>query len=90
MAAHILTRMIPPTTEAANVLALPRDAVILSVRADPEPQKSVRGFDRKCAMMQSDSRRPNIIEFLELQGRMSRIAFEQHEGLVRCSLNLGR
>jgi hypothetical protein len=40
--------------------------------------------------MQSDSHRPNLIDFLKLQGRVPRFELEQLKRPVRRSLNLSR
>jgi len=67
--------------------ALSRNPVVLCVRPNPEPQESARDLHHKCAMVQSDSRGPQLIQFLELQLRMPRVVFEELERLVRRSLN---
>jgi hypothetical protein len=41
--------------------------VILSVRANPEPDKAIGGLDGNCTVMQTNARRPESADFLEME-----------------------
>ena len=56
--------------------------------ANPEPEEPVRHFDRDRTVVQADPRRPEIIEFLEVEGRMLGIGLKQFERLVCGSLHV--
>ena len=66
------------------------DAIVLRVRADPEPQEPVRGIHCEGTVVNTDTRRMKAPDALEMQRRMSRVCLQQLELLVRESLGGGR
>ena len=52
--------------ERCNAL-LADELVILSVRADPEPDEPIWGLDRDCTVMQPNARRPEAADLLEME-----------------------
>lgn len=59
------------------------DAIIVRVRSNPEPQKSIRHVYRKRTIMNADADRVEPLDSLEMQRRMLRVRLEQCELLVR-------
>ena len=43
------------------------ELVMLSVRADPEPDEPIWGLDRDCTVMQPNARRPEAADLLEME-----------------------
>jgi hypothetical protein len=52
-------------------------SIVIGMRADPEPEIAVVHFDGERAIAQADAGGPVTSDFLELQRRMARIAFEK-------------
>lgn len=52
------------------------------MRADPEPQQAIIDFDRERPVAQADPDAAIAANALKMQGRVSRIAFQQREVLV--------
>jgi predicted transcriptional regulator len=52
------------------------ELVIVGVSADPEPNEILTRFDRKCAVLQANARRPEATHLFEMKGRMPRIALQ--------------
>jgi hypothetical protein len=53
------------------------------VGANPKPEQAVRSLYSERSVMQTNSRRPETTDLLEVEGRMLRISLEQLESLVR-------
>lgn len=56
--------------------------------ANSEPHESVSRLYCECAMVATDSRRPEAPDLLEVQRRVARVLFETFVGLVRQVLEL--
>jgi hypothetical protein len=62
---------------------LPDHALVLVVRTNPHPDKTISILDGKRSMRQTNASRPEFTDFLEVQRRMVRIVFEQRIVLPR-------
>ena len=58
------------------------EPLVLFMKADPEPNDAVRRLDAERTMRETNSDRPILADTLELQGRMTRIDFEEFEILA--------
>jgi hypothetical protein len=61
----------------ADRAASPDQSVVIGMRADPEPEIAPVYFDGERTIAQADASGPVTADFLELQGRMARIALEK-------------
>src|SRR5215510_4168031 len=52
-------------------------AFVLSMRTNPDPDKTCSVLSGECAVMQTNTGRPQVPNFLKLQRGMVRIGFEQ-------------
>ncbi len=57
-------------------------SLVFTMSADPEPSENVSLTECKGAMRVCHASRPEFADWLELQGRMSRIVIEKIELLV--------
>ena len=62
---------------------LAEQLVVVSVGADPEPDKTVSALHRHCAIAASHARRPETPDFLEMKRWILRILLEMFVGLIR-------
>jgi hypothetical protein len=47
------------------------EPIVFRMRPDPDPQHATLEFHRERSMVQADTRRPELSELFEVQGRMS-------------------
>ena len=87
-----------PSRESGNPVLGPRlrrdeqlvnQLVIIRVRADPEPEQSVFGFDRQRAVPQADADGPVAPDLLQLQRGMARVFLEERVIFVGSSADGG-
>jgi len=53
------------------------------MRADPEPYETLLAFLRQSTVPKTDTSRPKVTNFLEMNRGVARIGFEQSKVLVR-------
>ena len=58
------------------------DLAVFGVRADPDPVDSLFDFRPQGSIMIANADGPKLADALEMQGRMTRVRFEESEILV--------
>ncbi len=58
------------------------DLVVIGVVPDPEPEQSLRNFDRQGPMKEPDTRRMELADLLQAESWMPGIRLQEHEVLV--------
>jgi len=59
------------------------------MRPNPKPDEAIRSFDGERTVVQTNSRRPEASDLLEMNGGVLRILFRELEAFVGECLNLG-
>lgn len=57
------------------------------MRPDPEPRQTVWSFNGDGSMVQTNARRPEPVDFLEVERQMLGVTLEKGKGLIREFLN---
>jgi hypothetical protein len=65
-------------------------SLVLVMHSNPEPNQSIRNFDRKGTIVNSDSRGAVSANLFEVQGRMSGVCFQPLILFIRHFLNIQR
>jgi len=66
------------------------DLFIFGVRTDPNPVHTAVGLNRESPIMSAHPNRPQLADFLKMEGRMPRIRFEEFVVLVGKFTDFGR
>ncbi len=61
---------------------LAKQAIVVRVTADPEPQEPIARFDAQGTMVPADAHGPKAPDLLEVEGRMSRIMLQSRIRLI--------
>jgi hypothetical protein len=61
---------------------LAKQAIVVGMAANPEPDEAVCRFDREGAVVSADASRPEPADFLEVEGGMSRILLQARVRLI--------
>jgi hypothetical protein len=69
---------------------LAKQAIVVSMATNPEPDESVRHVDGKGSVVGADAHRPEATDFLEMERGMPRILLQARVGLIGEIAYLGR
>ena len=59
-----------------------KQAIVVRMTADPEPQEPIARFDAQGTMVPADAHGPEAPDLLEVEGRMSRVLLQSSIGLI--------
>ena len=76
--------------EGYGSVSLGKQAIVIGVGPDPEPQNAFLRFNAQRPVMDADAHGPESVNFLQVQRRVVRIGFQQSECPVCQSLNTSR
>ena len=62
---------------------LAKQAIVVGMTADPEPQEPIARLDAQGTMVPADAHGPEAPDLLEVEGRMSGILLQSSIGLIR-------
>jgi hypothetical protein len=69
---------------------LAKQPIVICMAADPEPNKAIDGFDRKCPIVISNPSGPETAHSLQMKSRVMGIVSQVPIGSIGEPLDLGR